>query len=341
MGTGILNSLSPYVKVNEGGPPPEYFMGLRLPYRKEQSAAFVPSRADRAKLRRGIIRMIVIPYALAPQQTLEFFGVAPGNFYITQLVGSLDPTPGVTGIGYQAMFYDPVRRRQLTDQPVNYLNAVGDAHEPWIFKKPYLLQPNTELLARLTNLETVAISGQIVLWGYIIAGAIDQGEIQPGPGLEAVNPFQQVQQPPWIAMPASGEIFFPAAFITIPAVGQTLPIVKFQVPAGRSGVINRLANEVVGAGGGGGAGWVNGSGQLVWQILINGAVVKNCENIVAQLGTVAAPSEIPFIRLRENDLVQLTVTNVSINPPAGQRIGGRMQGWYYPKELDQGVSFST
>jgi hypothetical protein len=137
-----------------------------------------------------------------------------------------------------------------------------------------------------------------------------------------------VSKPPWIDRPAAGEIFTPASWVVIPAIGTTRTIVQFRVPLGRSGVINRIANEALVGGG-----WNNGDGNLVWQILINGAAVKNLENIISILGLVANPTVIDGIRLRENDLVQLTVRNVAV-PAAGQLIGGRLQGYFYPKELD-------
>lgn len=154
----------------------------------------------------------------------------------------------------------------------------------------------------------------------------------PEPGVAMASPSRDytfVSKPPWIERPASGEPFTPAASVTLPAVSATATIVQFIVPTGRSGVIKWLGNELMGGGGG----WQNGDGNLVWQILVNGAAVKNFERIVMSLGTVQNPSEVATIRLRENDRVQFVIQNIAV-PAAGQLVLGRLSGWYYPKELD-------
>jgi len=42
-----------------------------------------------------------------------------------------------------------------------------------------------------------------------------------------------------------------------------------------------------------------------------------------------------LIRLRENDLVSLVIVNSTLAVDATpQRAGGRVVGWFYPKDLD-------
>ena len=316
--------INPWIAPNLGAPPPQHPRGAWLNYRKLASSGYVPNRFQRAKLLGSQPYAIVIPWALDSQQTLEFQGVAPGYFAMLEAVGD-----SLEAEGYQALLYDPNRKRQLTDRPLDFSNLVGDAREPFIFRTTYTLEPKTPILARITNLATAPNQGQLVIHGAILADGVLGDDPEPGPGVaETSQEYNLVSKPPWIDRPASGEPFTPAAWIALPAIGATATLVQFRVPTGRSGVINRIANEALVGGG-----WNNGDGNLVWQILINAAAVKNLENIISVLGLVANPTVIDGIRLRENDLVQLVIRNVAV-PAAGQLVGGRLQGYFYPKELD-------
>jgi hypothetical protein len=136
--------------------------------------------------------------------------------------------------------------------------------------------------------------------------------------------------PPWIFPHANSIHYDSAADILIPAVGVEAPIVQFTVPKGQNGVIKTIANALIGGG------FTDGSGDLVWRILQNNQAVRGKENMLNSLGSVANPSQIGgggFIRILENDLIQLTVLNVAV-PPAGQLIAGRLSGWFYPKDQD-------
>jgi hypothetical protein len=322
MGSGLFGASNHFVRENLGAPPPKYRLGLWLNYRKLASAAYVPNRFERAKLRNGIPCSIVIDWVLASEQTLEFRGISPGFFWIDRIL-----TSSLLPEGARAMLYDPQRKRAFTDQPISLSNLGGDAKEPFFLKQLYPLNPNSPILARVTNLAKSINRGQIVLPGNTVSGPLPQIPVGSEASAAAGSSRQLVEKPAWIDRPGSAEPFFPASFIVLPAVGATAPIIDFQVPQGRSGVINRIANEFVGGA------WVNGDGNLIWQIVVNGSPVKNCESIVASLGTVANPSAVDPIRLHENDIVQLTIRNVAV-PAAGQLVGGRLQGYYYPKELD-------
>lgn len=136
-------------------------------------------------------------------------------------------------------------------------------------------------------------------------------------------------------MPDRGEAFERAAYIPIPAVGAQAAVVQFTVPQGRNGMIKRIANVFVGGG------FTEGQGGIVWQILQdanNFIVVPDFDNIVASLGSVNNPSNIDGIRIKENQIVTLLVKNVSI-VVAGQLIGGRLGGYYYPIDLEPSVAF--
>jgi hypothetical protein len=133
-------------------------------------------------------------------------------------------------------------------------------------------------------------------------------------------------------MPAQGEDFEAHGYVALPAIGATAVVVSVLVPEGRNGMIKRIANVFVGAG------FTEGQGGIVWQILqdaniVNTLVAPFFDNIVASLGSVNAPSTIDGIRIREGQLVQLIVKNISI-AVAGQLVGGRLGGYFYPVELD-------
>jgi hypothetical protein len=135
------------------------------------------------------------------------------------------------------------------------------------------------------------------------------------------------QLPAHLFMPPDGVSFDVATYIALPAVGATSAIVSFVVPDGFHGVINRLSNVYVGTG------FVEGSGRIVWQILSNGAVVRNYDNIVASLGAVAQPSSITGILIKEGQLITLQLQNVSL-AVGGAQTGGRLGGWFYPTSYE-------
>ncbi len=135
-------------------------------------------------------------------------------------------------------------------------------------------------------------------------------------------------------MPAEGEDFEFHAYVAIPVVGGNAVVVQFVVPEGRNGMIKRIANVFIGGG------FQEGQGLIVWKLFQDfqggaGPIVPNFENIVASLGSVSNPSHIDGIRVKESQVVTLQVLNVAPGVvPAGQLIGGRLGGYFYPKDLD-------
>jgi hypothetical protein len=153
--------------------------------------------------------------------------------------------------------------------------------------------------------------------------------------LSSIARSMRLLSAPWLCMPPDGESFHqPATGLAIPpqADGIYHTVLSVTVPNGRSGVLNQIANVYVGGG------FTDYSGAVVWQIQRNpgsgiSAVERNYEYIPASLGTAAAPGKIAPIRLFENDVIVLAVTNVSI-PVGGQTIGGLFGGWFYPRTWD-------
>jgi hypothetical protein len=164
-------------------------------------------------------------------------------------------------------------------------------------------------------------------------GAPDMSSQAPA---AASRPIEIARMPPWIYPDENSIHFDNAGDIVIPAIGVENSIITFSVPKGQNGVLKTIANALIGGG------FTDGSGAIAWRVLQNGQAVRGKENMLNSLGSVANPSKIGgggFIRILENDVIQLTVFNVSL-APAGQIVAGRLSGWFYPKDQDpQGIWF--
>lgn len=102
-------------------------------------------------------------------------------------------------------------------------------------------------------------------------------------------------------------------------------------------MIRKVANNFVGGG------WVEGTGDVIWRILIDGTPppgATNYDSIVASLGSPANPVEIAGFRIFENQVLTLVGFNNPAGPdggvvPAGQRLGARLVGYLYPREYEE------
>ena len=145
-----------------------------------------------------------------------------------------------------------------------------------------------------------------------------------------------VQKPIWIDPPTNWENIDVFAYAPLGAIGASVTILTFIVPTGRNGVIYAIANNFVGGG------WIEGTGDVVWQILVDGAPPPGANsygNIFGSLGSPASPTRISGFRVFDGQ----TVTVVALNNPAGpnggvvlagQRVGARLLGHLYPRDLE-------
>jgi hypothetical protein len=125
-------------------------------------------------------------------------------------------------------------------------------------------------------------------------------------------------------------------YVLLGAIGTTVTIISYVVPPGRNGVIYKVANNFVGGG------WVEGTGDLVWRILVDGTPppgATSYDTILASLGNPASPTEIPGFRIFENQVLTLVAFNNPAGPSggvvvAGQRVGARFVGWNYPTDIE-------
>lgn len=145
----------------------------------------------------------------------------------------------------------------------------------------------------------------------------------PGKHSDRANPLTA----PWIAMGDGGFPLANPAVIPTPAITGGPPytwtdILNYSIPNGFDGVIKRIAHNY------NGAGFVQGSGTLIWRMLINSQAVRNYDNILVYYGdNVTGYTD--GIRLRSGDIFQYQVTNVGLAGAATQ-IFAFTGGWYYP-----------
>jgi hypothetical protein len=144
--------------------------------------------------------------------------------------------------------------------------------------------------------------------------AAAQAVIVPPKGAVTFNPFNAIPLP----SPASGE--------------NTL--FTFQVPIGYDGIITGQSNGYIGAG------FIEGSGDIVWRIVVNNfgtrRYLKDCGAILVSLGKVNLYQTIPGgMRIYSGNAVSVVVTAPNTSgalPPAGTgQIFAGLHGYHWPR----------
>lgn len=161
---------------------------------------------------------------------------------------------------------------------------------------------------------------------------LDEGTLAPGPTQQ-----NRPDLPPWIYPPTNWENIDQDNYALLPAIGSTVTIISYVVPPGRNGIINKVANNFVGGG------WVEGTGDVIWRILVDGTPppgATSYDNITASLGNPASPTGIAGFRIFENQVLSLVAFNNPAGPNggvvvAGQRVGARFVGWNYPTDIEE------
>ena len=150
-------------------------------------------------------------------------------------------------------------------------------------------------------------------------------------------PAEPVQRPLWVDPPSQWENIDQLNYVALPAIGAIATILSYTVPIGRNGVIQKIANNFVGGG------WVEGTGDVIWRILVDGAGIPGANsytNILGSLGSPANPVKISGFRVFENQVITVVAFNNPAGPNggivvAGQLVGARLVGYQYPKEFEQ------
>lgn len=153
---------------------------------------------------------------------------------------------------------------------------------------------------------------------------------------QSPGPFIGRDLPPHLYPPRNWENIDLMNYIAFPGLGVEVPILVYQVPMGRNGVINKVATSFVGGG------WTAGTGDIIWRILVDGATppgATSYHQITDSLGSPAQPVGISGFRIFENQILTVSVLN---NPSganggvitSGQRTGARLLGHLYPRDME-------
>lgn len=160
--------------------------------------------------------------------------------------------------------------------------------------------------------------------------------------MEQVARSTRLVSAPWLIEPPDAESFHLGGGLIVPAAdGNYHAVVTITCPPGRNGVLNRIANVVVGGA------WSDFSGDAIWRLIKNpGAAVssgvwtpsnafaeRNYQTILASYGLVNAPAKISPIRIFENDVIVLAIQNVNL-PVSGEECGALLGGFFYPRTWD-------
>jgi hypothetical protein len=135
----------------------------------------------------------------------------------------------------------------------------------------------------------------------------------------------------FVEMPPDGIPFDELAWTALPdgdPEGLTYTVLQFVVPTGNNGVIKWKGNVYLGPE------FVEGTGKVVWQILADGQPITNYENILGSLGSTSSPTETAPLRIYESQTIAVILINNGI-VPAGQGLGARLSGWFYPTAYDE------
>lgn len=131
----------------------------------------------------------------------------------------------------------------------------------------------------------------------------------------------------WLDEPPGSVPFDEKGAITLPPAptpGVDIVVVQFVVPTGYDGVINYISNNAaLGTD-------QEGSGDLVWRILINDRPVRNFGNITFQNGTIAQGRIVSPIRIFTGQTVTYTV-QYAAGIVTGQVICS-LSGYFYPSK---------
>jgi hypothetical protein len=134
-------------------------------------------------------------------------------------------------------------------------------------------------------------------------------------------------KPPYLVMPEDARQFTEINSIALPAPGAAEQTVTEMVtPTGYAGVITSVVNYWTGAG------FTDGSGDLIWRIRIGPVYARDFGEILTALGSLTSPCTLfrGGLRLRTFQRVQYRFQHSALSGLAGGRIVCGFLGWFYP-----------
>lgn len=141
---------------------------------------------------------------------------------------------------------------------------------------------------------------------------------------------------PWLYPTADFRNFDKYGAVGLPAIGATAVILQFVVDNGRNGKITQMGIDFVIVAASGAQVFTQGlvPAQLIFQIAANGKPFKDYEQFPYSPGAVSAPTPINGLMLKENDVITVSVKNVSIAiTAASQFLSCRLLGYNFSKNL--------
>jgi hypothetical protein len=123
--------------------------------------------------------------------------------------------------------------------------------------------------------------------------------------------------------------FNPVGSVELPPVNTESVILSFRVPTGYDGLILAQFHQYTGPG------FVDGSGDIVWRVRINGRYAKDMGNMLTQLGNNITQSPVAGgVQLRSGNLVEYIVEapNTSGSVMPGYNILAGLHGVFYPRK---------
>lgn len=156
-----------------------------------------------------------------------------------------------------------------------------------------------------------------------------RGEIMRAVNQQAVC---DLDPPPWREMPEGAERFQQVGSIILPAVENVDNLVlRWTVPEGYDGIITTLSNFF------NGAGFINGSGDLIWRLMFDNQWFKDTDAVDVAVGRPSAPLKLKGAGYRIYShqtmrfFVSLGTGALGRLDPAG-RIVCALFGWIYPRQ---------
>jgi len=134
-------------------------------------------------------------------------------------------------------------------------------------------------------------------------------------------------KPPYLVMPEDARQFQVIDSIALPNPGDPEQVVtQMIVPVGYAGVITSVVNYWTGAG------FIDGSGDLVWRIKVGPVYARDFGEILTALGSLTSPCTLfrGGLRLRTFQRVQYLFSHSALSGLAGGRIVCGFLGWFYP-----------
>ena len=244
----------------------------------------------------------------------------PGAVVPGDTISEVWPTLTVPGVALQQR----PGSRSMTPQPV-----IPDS------MLPLALQRFNPLAGRRTdrnkNQYDASIQREADFWSYVAShGGLKSCCLIPSNG----NPLWD--QPDWQVMPPNGAKFEQMAGQPVTAfqqagvfTGLDTVILRFQVPIGYDGVINRLIFGYTGNG------FTDFSGSIVWRAKVGARFVRNMGNVRNTYGSFGSPFLVPAtdnMRLISGQTVTLYANIPADSPVQGGQVTAGAFGWLSPRQ---------